>query len=62
MRILNRLLAVVIVFALGSTAFAGIGFHVGMDMTTIEAKTVPVQFGSDATLSSFERTESGQPE
>ncbi len=60
MRILNRIFAVLIILAIGSTAFAGIGIHLGMDMTTIEGLDVPIQFGSEA-LSTLKRTESGQP-
>ncbi len=63
--IIAKRLALPLVFLLVATpAFAGIGIHVGMDMSKIDAELTDFRFTGDPTdygTSTLERTETGNP-
>ncbi len=64
MRLPSRFLLVGLVLLIASPSFAGIGFHIGFDMATVEARTKAFVLPDDqTTMMSTEivREESGQP-
>lgn len=61
MKNLVKLFAFLTVFALAGNSFAGIGIHVGMDMTEIESTTSTFAFAGDPTSVSLTREASGNP-
>ncbi len=65
MRQLRSVLAVLVTMAFATSAFAGFGFHVGLDMTQIDETTQRFYFEGDTpsntTLSTLERDASGKP-